>query len=79
MSERANGGNRIHVEREGRVEVWRIDYPPHNFMTRVMVDELAGLVERIAADDGIGARSLTRQLGHDRKLSLRGKRLQHGR
>jgi enoyl-CoA hydratase len=59
MSERANGGNRIHVEREGRVEVWRIDYPPHNFMTRVMVDELAGLVERIAADDGIGAVVIT--------------------
>lgn len=59
MSDQDSPRDQIHVEREGRVEIWRIDYPPHNFMTRVMVRELSALVDKVAGDDETGAVVIT--------------------
>jgi enoyl-CoA hydratase len=59
MSDPSPARDQIHVQREGRVQVWRIDYPPHNFMTRVMVRELATLVDEAASDDRTGAVVIT--------------------
>jgi enoyl-CoA hydratase len=59
MSDPAPARDRIYVEREDRVQIWRIDYPPHNYMTSVMVRELAALVEEAAGDDGTGAVVIT--------------------
>jgi enoyl-CoA hydratase len=46
---------RIEVERDGRVELWRIDYPPHNFMNRAMVAELDSLVTALERESAVGA------------------------
>jgi enoyl-CoA hydratase len=59
MSREDSPRDQIHVEREGRVQIWRIDYPPHNFMTRVMVRELSALVEDVAGDEVTGAVVIT--------------------
>jgi enoyl-CoA hydratase len=52
-------GARIEVEREGRVETWRIDYPPHNFMNREMVAELDSLVRAAERNPSVGAVVIT--------------------
>jgi enoyl-CoA hydratase len=54
-AEPAPHGARIEVEREGRVETWRIDYPPHNFMNGVMVAELDSLVRAVERNPSVGA------------------------
>jgi enoyl-CoA hydratase len=58
-AEPSPAGARIGVEREGRVETWRIDYPPHNFMNRGMVDELDQLVRAVERDQSVGAVVIT--------------------
>lgn len=49
----------VHVEREGRVAVWRLDNPPRNFMNGQMVSELEARVDEVAEDASIGAVVLT--------------------
>jgi enoyl-CoA hydratase/carnithine racemase len=58
---------RFAIEREGRVQIWRIDHPPHNFMDRVMVAELEELVSGLERDRGTGAVVVT---GKPRELFL---------
>jgi enoyl-CoA hydratase/carnithine racemase len=58
---------RFEVEREGRVQLWRIDHPPHNFMDRVMVAELDELVTDLEGDASTGAVVIT---GKPRELFL---------
>jgi enoyl-CoA hydratase len=47
------------TERAGRVLTVRFDNPPHNFMNRVMVAELDGLLDSLEGDRSIGAVVLT--------------------
>jgi enoyl-CoA hydratase len=58
-SEAESRPGRIEVEHDGRVQVWRLDHPPHNFMDRVMVRELASLVEGLESDPSVGAVVIT--------------------
>ena len=58
-AEPSPAGARIEVERDGRVEVWRIDYPPHNFMNREMVGELGSLVRAVEGNPDVGAVVIT--------------------
>ncbi len=58
-AEPTSTGARIDVEREGRVETWRIDYPPHNFMSREMVAELDSLVRAAERNRSLGAVVIT--------------------
>ncbi len=46
----------LHVERQGRVAVLRLDDPPRrNALTRPLVEEIVGAVDAIEADEGVGA------------------------
>jgi enoyl-CoA hydratase len=49
----------VHIEREGRVLVARLDNPPHNFMTSAMVGELEALCRDLEDDRSVGAVVLT--------------------
>jgi enoyl-CoA hydratase/carnithine racemase len=54
----------IEVERQERVQIWRINHPPHNFMSRDMVAELARLVAGLEGDDTTGAVVITGKPEH---------------
>ena len=47
------------MERDGRVLIVRFEHPPRNFMDRLMVAELTGLVRSVARDRTLGAVVLT--------------------
>jgi enoyl-CoA hydratase len=49
----------LEAERVGRVLVVRVSNPPHNFMNRGMVAELADLIDSIRRDRAIGAVVIT--------------------
>lgn len=52
------------TERRGRVLVVRIDNPPHNFMTGVMVRELSDLLDALRGDRSVGAVVITGKPEH---------------
>ena len=49
----------VHIERNGRVLVARLDNPPRNFMTTAMVHELDALCRDLEHDRSVGAVVLT--------------------
>jgi enoyl-CoA hydratase len=49
----------VHIERDGRVLLARLDNPPHNFMTSAMVGELEALCRDLEDDRSVGAVVLT--------------------
>jgi enoyl-CoA hydratase len=49
----------VHIERDGRVLLARLDNPPRNFMTSAMVGELEALCRDLEDDRSVGAVVLT--------------------